>query len=185
MKDKVVLALATVLLWFGSSGQAHAWKPQPPFTCYSNGSCGIPIGEISANPQTVTLASSTATGSTTLKWYWDFYYGGPTFQLACIYVRVNDAAHYSKMTCEWPGNTNYYTVPWIQAGNMYTFVLAPFGADTVSVWDMVLLANKDGKNKVDVIGVIGAPPPSDGGGDGGDYPDPNPCSSKLYNCEIP
>lgn len=152
MKGKFFPLLAATILWaqFGSVGDANAYKPKAPF-CYQTGQpCGIPAGNISADPQTVHTPSSSATGTTRLTWKWDFESGGPSFQHACIYVRVNYETDAHKVQCEWPGNTLRTDISWIAAGFRYTFTLAPNQGSTVNALALNQLA---GSSSVVVNGV--------------------------------
>lgn len=161
MRSKISIGLAAVLLWaqFGVPSMAFAWKPKPPL-CFIN--CAVPVGFIEANPATVLLPSSSTAGSTELRWNWNFLdvYGnefrkGATFPLACIYVRMNAAAHASVVQCEWPGHTYTSNVSWIVAGNMYTFTLSPYVGDTVSIYALgPIIATPGKRTSVDVIGVL-------------------------------
>lgn len=155
MKKNILLVIASVLTWASLSvtNEAHAWKPKPPF-CYYN--CGIVLGEITAQPETVLIKAPSQVGSTTLRWKWDIYFGPPSFPLLCVYVQVNADAHASKVGCEWPGNFTNTTIPWIVAGNLYTFTLSPDIGNTVPAISLNqgIVGHENGKKiSVDVIGV--------------------------------
>ena len=150
----MLLAVLATLMWaqFGTPTDAHAWKPQPPYCQYN---CGVPVGEISAQPKTVYIQSPSVTGSTTLRWKWDWV-GPHYFQLLCVYVRVNNDAHASKVTCEWPGNTTHTTIPWIVTNNLYTFTLYRDIGNVVPVAALQpgQVGYTNGKQiSVDVVGV--------------------------------
>lgn len=148
MKSILVAFLVVLGAQFAIANNAYAWKPKPPW-CYVN--CALPYAKITAHPRVVVVPAGTPVGTTTLRWEWDFLgEGGASFPLACVYVRVNENMHASKVHCEWPGNSHRTTIPWIIPGNVYTFIVSADVGNTVHVDQMAALL---GRSVVDVVGV--------------------------------
>lgn len=167
MKVKVSLVLSAILLIALSfaPNNAFAWKPNA--LCYTN--CGLPFGDISANPSNVQVPDYSSTGSTQLRWFYDWEPRRPMFALGCVYVQVNNSTQANVVQCEWPGHNQTTNIPWITAGNHYTFTLSAFVGNSVHESSLItLIPTVGGRFFTHVNGVLGSGNGNGGNGDDGD-----------------
>lgn len=151
---KVAVGLVGLLLQFGLVPAAHAWKPGKLCTNWPFQLCGEFVQKsFSANPTTVVLPSYSVAGRTTITWKWDFEPRSPWFNLACIYVQMNDSSVATIVQCEYPGNTNYTNADWITAGNVYTFFLAQ-GDPSIPSRPVSQLITPANSTPITVVGVV-------------------------------
>jgi hypothetical protein len=78
-------------------------------------------GSISAVPQTVHFPPTP--GKTVIHWTWN---DNPhVWNFACVYTIIDGAITGGPQDCEHPGNNYAVTIPWLQLGHTYVFIIIP------------------------------------------------------------